>query len=299
MVIGTGFERAGRALRDQSGEPVPKTTPADQGDPPAHWLELLSNSQVPLVWMRQEADDAIQPGPQKDWEPRVPFQGERLAAGKEIADSEIPAGIDNVALHVPTFPTVFPETSELKLSTKIEGFQKTQEIDKTRQPGRSRQENKTPKARTGMSSLPQPSIPAKLQSAPRYKSRNTFRLLLTAKVSQPDHGQRAKQTVSNMPRYVHAQPQSRAELHWPEGSPQANAIAPRYETSQPSVAKEVSFLEASKESSANKNLFPEVPLSIDRWPSLPADWLATESEPSPTQLEQSHRQRLEQEWRGE
>lgn len=298
-IIGTGLERAGRALRQQRGEPVSTMPPAEPDGPPEHWLELLSKSQVPLVWVRQEADDALQPELQEDWQPRAPFQGAWPADGKETAPSEIPAVNDNVSSVEPTFPTFFPETSEPELPKKSRGFEKPQGINKTRQPERRGHEDRTPKRRPRVSIISRPSNPSEPQSAPRYTWRNAFRLLPTAKVSQPNRSQGTKQTVSDMPRYVHAQHQFRAELHWPEGSPEASAIAPRYETSQPSAAKKVSFLEVSKESSANKNLFPEEPLSGDRWPSLPPDWLRTEPETSLAWLEQAHRQRLKQEWRGE
>ena len=76
-------------------------------------------------------------------------------------------------------------------------------------------------------------------------------------------------------------------------------MTPRYESSQQSVAKEASFSERSTEPKANKNFFSEASAPVDRWPSLPSDWLATEPESSPTRVEQIHRQRLDQEWHGE
>jgi hypothetical protein len=298
-IIGTGLEQAGRTLRGKSGEPVSTTVSADPDGLPAHWLELLSKSEVPLVWVRQKTEDTINPYPREGWQTGVHIQGELPADSKETASSEIPAAMDHVNSHESTLSTVLRETSPPKPGKKIEWFQETPETHKTLQLEWSGQEDKTQKPRIGLSIIPRPSIPSNLQSGPYYTSRNPFHLRLTSKFSQLDHSQRAKQTVSSMPRYVHIQSRPQAELYWPEESSGASAIAPRYETSQRSAAGEVSFSELSSEPKANKDLFPDKPLSVDRWPSLPPDWLATEPESSITPLEQFHRQRLEQEWRGE
>ena len=298
-IIGTGLERAARALRRQNGEPVSNTPPADPEGPPAHWLELLSKSQVPLVWIRQEAYDPIQPDPPEDGPPRAPRKGTWPADGKETAASEIPAMNDYGSSRVPILPAVFPETSGPELPKKSGGFPKPQGNNKTRQLERSGHEDRTPKLRPRIPIIRRPSIPSEPQSAPRPAWPSAFRLVPTAKVSRPDRGSHTKQTISNLPRYVHPQRQSQVEPYWPEVSSEASAIAPRYETSHRSGSQDVSVLEVSTETNANKNLFPEESLSVDRWPSLPPDWLATEPETSVSWLEQAHQQRLEQERRGE
>jgi hypothetical protein len=297
-IIGTGLERAGRALRRQGGEPVSKTPPADPDGPPLHWLELLSKSQVPLVWMRRKADDLLS-YPQEGWQPRVPFQGSQPADANDTATSQHRAVIDNVSSLEPTFPAFFPTTTEPELPKKIEWPQEPQGINKTRQPERNGPEDRTLKRWPPISIIPRPTIASNPQSVPHHTGRSAFRLVSTAKFSQPDQGQGTKQIASSLPRYVRPQRQSQVELHWPGGSPAVSAIAPRYETSQRSGSQDVSFLEVSTEPKANKNLFPEESLSVDRWPSLPPDWLARESEASVSWPEQAHRQRLEQEQRGE
>ena len=297
-IIGTGLERAGRALRRQGGEPVSKAPLADPDGPPKHWLELLSKSQVPLVWMRRKADDPIS-YPQEGWQPRLPFQGALPADAKGTATLETPAVIDNIPSLEPTLPAFFPETSEPEVPNKIEWPQEPQGVNKTRQPERSGHGDRTREPQPRMPVIPRPSIPSEPQSAPRLTGRSAFRLVSTAEVSQPDHSRSTKQTAYSLPRYVRPQRQSQVELRWPEGSPAVSAITPRYETSQWSESQDVSFLEVSTAPKANKNLFPEESLSVDRWPSLPPDWLATEPENSMSLPEQAHRQRLEQERRGE
>lgn len=85
--VGLSLARTGHALSRQAGDADFTVAPELAGGPPAHWLELLSQSDVPLVWLERRADDEDLRFPPAGWRARVLWRQALHPAAEETGET--------------------------------------------------------------------------------------------------------------------------------------------------------------------------------------------------------------------
>jgi hypothetical protein len=281
--VGASLERVGRALNRASGG-QDDGNGLDGNGLPNHWLELLTSSKIPLVWLRREAKAGERRSSALGWQPNMLWPRESPRS----------------SLTSPLYRAEEGKSRKTNPPNRFRKFQKPLSSTGSRRASRlARREAETNPAGDAPF-FRMEREPVSLLSTPRTSAAKVRfpDLRLVSKSGPP----RAPQILQNTPAEepaARARTQDRGSANPgtpvdPDDSLQFSAaVKPQRNTAFP-----VSPVNPSS-GSLGSGLFAPETWPADSWPDLPEDWLADELEQPPQMIQRDRQQKLEREQRGE